>query len=76
MTDEPNPCQCGCEDVWCVVDCGLWAVECDGCGRHTGPYYDRDNAVRAWNCGHDVRELQGVKVCPGDYNYNKLSGVF
>lgn len=58
---RPQPCECGCKDVWCVVDYGVWHIECAQCCRHTGPYYEVDNAISAWNSGTDVREPDSTK---------------
>lgn len=64
----PKPCECG-HEAWCVVDSGAWFVECSVCGRHTGPYIDVDNAVRAWNYGQDVHEKnKSNRVLPTDNN--------
>lgn len=70
--EKPNPCQCGCQDVWCVVDYGAWHIECAECNRHTGPYLDVDNAVRAWNLGTDIREPGSVKA---DFRGNQRLGA-
>lgn len=69
--DLPKPCACGCDEVWCVVDYGAWHIECADCCRHTGPYYDLDNAVRAWNLGSDVREAGSTK---GDARWSTQPG--
>lgn len=60
--EKPKPCACGCEDVWCVIDCGMFHIECAACNRHTGSYWHGETAVQMWNNDVDIREAGSVKA--------------
>ncbi|MGM9588310.1 MAG: hypothetical protein ACI3VA_12605 [Candidatus Limivicinus sp.] len=54
---EPEPCRCGCRNIWTVYVGGgyegllpFWVrMKCPACGRQTKKKLFRSRAIREWN---------------------------
>ena len=53
---ELKPCTCGCADIFHVIDGSTTHIECAECNRHTRPFFNEEDAERAWNNDNVVKE--------------------